>query len=392
MFSNVIRAVEFCAYHIIIVATSYITKIPVHESAKHKDMLMRRYMAAMTEVRILKGELVRIKGKNNANKAPLKLRCAQVLAYLFTRGDRTYHLSYMSCARATARNWAFIFRHPIRSRFRKKKIGRPKVTEEIIELILTMKRDNPHWGAKHIRGELRKMGIKLGRTTIADILKAHGFDPTGDRASKWEQWKGEFKDHMWSMDFFFVNTIKNIPCMVFLLVDTYTREILAIRVYEGRLGIDSYWVAGTIANVFFKLKRRPQNLVHDNDALFKDQVMRMCSVADIKELRVPPQYPVMNCYVERVIQSIKYELTHHIKARDGKELQKYLDEYKYWYNKYRPHQGIDGLTPSNFAEDKTHPKVIPFAELKNKRLKRISFADGLLTAYELVDIDLKKAA
>lgn len=120
--------------------------------------------------------------------------------------------------------------------------------------------------------------------------------------------------------------------------------------------------------------------------------MRMCSVADIKELRVPPRYPAMNCYAERVIQSIKFEMTHHIKAKDGKELQRYLDEYKFWYNKYRPHQGIGGLTPAAFANGKTHPKVIPFAELKNKRLKRISFADGLLTAYELVDDDLKKAA
>ncbi len=95
--------------------------------------------------------------------------------------------------------------------------------------------------------------------------------------------------------------------------------------HEGRLGIDSYWVAGTIANVFFKLKRRPQNLIHDRDPLFKGQVMRMCSVADIKELRVPPQYPVMNCYAERVIQSIKFQMIHHIKCYDGKELQKYLD-------------------------------------------------------------------
>ena len=279
------------------------------------------------------------------------------------------------------------------SQSRKKKNlgGRPKVTPEIIELILTLKRENGHWSAKRIRDELLKNGIKLGRTTIAEILKAHGFDPTGGRTSKWEQWKGEFKDHMWGFDFFFVETTKGLTCMCFVMLDVYTREILALRVHEGRLGIDSHWVAGTIVNVFAKLKRCPQIFVHDRDPLFKGQVMRMCAVADIKELLIPPRYPVMGCFVERVIQSIKFQMIHHLKCKDGKELQRYLDEYKLWYNKYRPHQGIGGLTPEAFANGDSHPKVISIEELRRKKLKKITFADGLLSAYHLVD-DLKKAA
>lgn len=100
----------------------------------------------------------------------------------------------------------------------------------------------------------------------------------------------------------------------------------------------------------------------------------------------------INCFVERTLQSIKYELTHHIKAKDGEGLQKYLDEYKYWYNKYRPHQGIGGRTPKAFAEDKIQSKIISIEELRKKKLQKIAFADGLLTAYKLVDDDFKKAA
>ena len=99
----------------------------------------------------------------------------------------------------------------------------------------------------------------------------------------------------------------------------------------------------------------------------------------------------MNCFVERVIQSIKFQMIHHIKCQDGKELQKYLDEYKLWYNKYRPHQGISGLTPEAFTNGNGHPEVISIEELRQKKLKKITFADGLLSAYHLVD-DLKKAA
>ncbi|MFQ5645749.1 MAG: integrase core domain-containing protein [bacterium] len=87
---------------------------------------------------------------------------------------------------------------------------------------------------------------------------------------------------------------------------------------------------------------------------------------------------------------IKYEMTNHIKVRDGTELQKLLDEYKLWFNNYRPHQGIDGKIPKNFSEGIDHPEPISLDQLRNKKLKRISFANGLLHSFELID-DLKKA-
>ncbi len=388
MLNNIISTLEFCIYHLLIVIASRVSKIQAVGWAKRQDELLRRYLAAMAEIRMLRGELTRVKGKTN--RPTLRVRCSQVLAYVFTRGDKIYHKSYLSLSKSAAKNWAYRFRHPIRWKMSQKKGGRPKVTEEIIELILTMKRENGHWGAKRIRDELLKMGIKLSKPTISNILKDNGYDPLDNNSSKWEKWQGQFKDHIWAMDFFFVETARNLTLMVFILVDTHTKEILSLRVHEGRYGIDTYWVAGIIAQAFAKFKRRPQNLIHDRDRLFLGQVKRMCSVAEIKELIIPPQVPVMNVYCERALQSVKFEMTHHIRARDGDELQKYLDEYQLWFNDYRPHQSIGGLTPTDFSNGKTHPEPISLAELKQKKLKRITFADGLLAAYQLVDI--KKAA
>jgi putative transposase len=53
--------------------------------------------------------------------------------------------------------------------------GRPRTAEEIRELILRLARENA-WGATRIRGELKKLAITIGRTTISEILVAHGFD------------------------------------------------------------------------------------------------------------------------------------------------------------------------------------------------------------------------
>jgi len=389
MFSNILKTLEFCTYHLCIVLASRVSNIQVHGWAKRQDELLRRYLAAMGEIRMLKTELIKANGKNKKTTPSLKLRFAQALAYILTRGDKVYHDSYLSTTRATARKWADKFRHPFRSK-KKDLGGRPKVTEEVIKLILTMKENNGQWSSQRISDELLKLGIVVSKGTVSNILKAHGYDPTGDRESKWKKWEGLFKDHVWAMDFFFVETVKSVTCMVFILIDTYTKEILSLQVHEGREGIDTYWVAGNIAQVMGSLKRRPKELIHDRDPLFLGQVARLCAVSEIKEMKTPPQHPVMNVFCERALQSAEFEMTHHIKVEDGNELQKYMDEYKLFFNNYRPHQGIRGHTPKDFAEGKTHPEPISIEQLRQKKLDKITFANGLLQAYRLVDI--KKAA
>src|SRR5579863_5193878 len=48
----------------------------------------------------------------------------------------------------------------------KTQVHKPKVAEETIALIRQMARDNRLWGAERIRGELRKLGIHVGKRTI----------------------------------------------------------------------------------------------------------------------------------------------------------------------------------------------------------------------------------
>ena len=45
--------------------------------------------------------------------------------------------------------------------------GRPAVPKEIRKLIRQMSRDNPLWGAPRIHGELLKLGIDIGETSVS---------------------------------------------------------------------------------------------------------------------------------------------------------------------------------------------------------------------------------
>ncbi len=61
--------------------------------------------------------------------------------------------------------------------YSKKGVGRPSIADDIRQLILQMKAANKLWGARKINGELRKLGIKVGKSTIAVILRDAGYTP-----------------------------------------------------------------------------------------------------------------------------------------------------------------------------------------------------------------------
>src|SRR5260370_34335015 len=56
--------------------------------------------------------------------------------------------------------------------------GRPAVSREVRDLIRTMSRENPLWGAPRIHGELLKLGIDIGETSVSKYMGRHRKPPT----------------------------------------------------------------------------------------------------------------------------------------------------------------------------------------------------------------------
>jgi hypothetical protein len=81
--------------------------------------------------------------------------------------------------------------------------GRPTVPLEIRRLVREMSISNPLWGAPRIHGELLKLGIEVGQTTVAKYM-AKG------RGSPSQGWKTFLRNHaggIAAMDMFVVPTI-----------------------------------------------------------------------------------------------------------------------------------------------------------------------------------------
>ena len=70
--------------------------------------------------------------------------------------------------------------------------GRPPTNHEIRALIQKMSLANPRWGAPRIHGELLKLGIDIGETTVGKYM-------TRPRRPSSQTWKTFLKNHIRDM-------------------------------------------------------------------------------------------------------------------------------------------------------------------------------------------------
>jgi transposase len=70
-------------------------------------------------------------------------------------------------------------RHAAASRPRRR--GRPRTLRSIRALVLRLARENSNWGYRRVHGELLTLGIKVAASTVWEILREAGVDPSPDR-------------------------------------------------------------------------------------------------------------------------------------------------------------------------------------------------------------------
>ena len=76
--------------------------------------------------------------------------------------------------------------------------GRPSVPKDVRDVIRVMSRANPTWGAPRIHGELLKLGIDIGETSVSKYMVRHRKPPS-------QTWRTFLENHvknLVSVDFF----------------------------------------------------------------------------------------------------------------------------------------------------------------------------------------------
>lgn len=109
-------------------------------------------------------------------------------------------------------------RHAVRSR--SKHMGRPRTVWSIRLLVLRLAKENTTWGYRRIHGELAVLGIKVAASTVWEILRAAGFDPSPQRAATtWGTFIRSPADALLTCDFFEAVTLTGARLHVLAVIE-----------------------------------------------------------------------------------------------------------------------------------------------------------------------------
>jgi len=105
-------------------------------------------------------------------------------------------------------------------------LGRPVISRELRDLIRKMCRENPSWGASRIHGELLKLGIDIAESSVSKYMVCN----RKPRSQTWRTFLENHAQHLASIDFFTVPTIRFQVLYVFLVLAHDRRRILHFNV------------------------------------------------------------------------------------------------------------------------------------------------------------------
>lgn len=237
-------------------------------------------------------------------------------------------------------------RHLVRRKWtcRSRRPGRPPIDPEVRELVVRRARENPRWGYVRIQGELRKLGIRLGATTIRRVLRSHGLGPAPRRSGpSWSEFLRAQATGILASDFFTVETVTLKTLYVLFFIELATR-----RVHLGGVTAnpDSAWVTQQGRNLFLE---RPEHgmrlLIHDRDSKYSGPFDEVFRTEGARVIHTPIRAPQANAFAERWVRTVRTECLDWTLILGRGHLERILRTYLEHYNRGRPHRGLDLRTP-----------------------------------------------
>ena len=171
--------------------------------------------------------------------------------------------------------------------------GRPKVLFEIRQLIREMSLANPLWGAPRIHGELLKLGIDIGQTSVAKYMARRRRPPS----QGWRTFLRNHADGIAAMDLFVVPTISFRLLYGLLILRHDRRQILW-------LGATAHPTAEWIARQLTEAcgwEQDPQYLVRDRDRSYGEVFLRRVRAMGIRDRPTAPVVTGLILYTDERI-------------------------------------------------------------------------------------------
>jgi hypothetical protein len=236
----------------------------------------------------------------------------------------------------------------------------------VVALVLRLARENPTWGYSRIQGELVKLGLHLGRSTVRDLLKRQHVLPAPERArtsTTWRQFLARHRHQILACDFLQVDSLFLVPIYVLFFIELGSRRVHLAGCTRHPTAA---WVTQQARNLAWRIQEGEvpcRFLIHDRDARFPASFDRVFMQEGAAIVLTPYRAPRANAVAERWVRSVRQECLDHPLILGERQLQRALTTYIRFYNERRPHQALGQQCPVPCAPAPVSGAVVRHDEL-----------------------------
>jgi len=213
-------------------------------------------------------------------------------------------------------------------------------------LVLRLAQENTTWGYRRVHGELLTLGITVAASTVWEILREAGIDPSHDRtATTWATFLRSQAHALLAADFIETVTLTGTRMYILTVIEHASRRV---RILGATAHPTAAWVTQTARNLVMDLQdigSKARYLVRDRDGKYPALFDAILADSGITVVRSGVQVPRMNAIMERWVCTCRRELLDRTLIWNQRHLLNALREYETFYNNHRPHQGIADARP-----------------------------------------------
>ena len=218
------------------------------------------------------------------------------------------------------------------------------VLAEIRRLVVRMAEENPTWGYTRIQGALKNVGHRVGRSTIARILKAHGLPPVPERPTSWQTFLRAHWGAIAGADFFTTEvwTWRGlVTYYTVFVIDLASRRVHIVGSTPYPDALFMRQIGRTLTAADSGPLRDHRMLICDRDRKWSEDVRRMLADAGIRVVLTPVRAPNANAFAERFVRSIHEECLDRMMPLGERHFRRAVAEFVDHYHRERNHQGLE---------------------------------------------------
>ena len=239
-------------------------------------------------------------------------------------------------------------------------LGRPRVTEEIEQLVVRMAEENATWDYRRIQGALANLGDSIDAITVRNILRRHHMEPAPQRRKSGMSWTQFLKLH-WAVlaatDFFTVEVATwhgLVTYDVLVVMELATRRIQIAGITPHPTMAFMQQCARQLTDPIDGFLLGKRYLLHDRDTKFTHVFDELLKDSGVEPIVLPPQSPNLNAHCERFVRSIKEEALDQILMLGERSLSYVIQQYLVHYHAERNHQGLDNRLLAHASDSGSH--------------------------------------